>query len=133
MKLLRTSKSAWAVWIVLAASGAIPPDLPGQTPASAKADNTAVNKRDRDTGAPTADKQKNNKSDTVLAANIRKALIADKSLSTYGHNVKIVAQNGVVTLKGPVHTDDEVNTIVAKAAEVTGDRSKIVNELSVKK
>jgi|SRR5579862_7597503 len=42
-------------------------------------DNTKAN---RDAGA-TADQQKENKSDRELARHIRKAVIADKSLSTY--------------------------------------------------
>jgi hypothetical protein len=45
--------------------------------------------------------------------------MADKSLSTYAHNVKIISQNGTVTLKGPVRSDDEVRSIVYKANDVT--------------
>jgi osmotically-inducible protein OsmY len=44
----------------------------------------------------------------------------DKSLSTYAHNVKIVSQNGVVTLKGPVRSDEEKLNVEAKAAEIAG-------------
>ena len=51
---------------------------------------------------------------------IRKAVVDDKSLSTYGHNVKIISQHGKVTLKGPVHTDEESKNIEAKAVEVAG-------------
>ena len=65
------------------------------------ADNTEVNKRDRKTGAVTADQQKENQGDRELTANIRKALMDNKELSTYAHNVKIVSRNGMVTLKGP--------------------------------
>jgi hyperosmotically inducible periplasmic protein len=63
-------------------------------------DNTAVNKRDQNPGEATADQQKMNAADRALTAKIRKAVIADKSLSTYAHNVKIISQNGTVTLKG---------------------------------
>ena len=38
---------------------------------------------------------------------IRRSVAGDKSLSTYGHNVKIISQHGKVTLKGPVNSDDE--------------------------
>lgn len=55
----------------------------------------------------------------------------DKSLSTYAHNVKIIAQNGMVTLKGPVTSEEEKKTIEAKAAEVVGPE-KVTNELQVK-
>lgn len=94
-------------------------------------DNTKVNKRDRGEAATTADQQKNNLSDRELTQKIRKAVIADKSLSTYAHNVKIIAQNGAVTLKGPVRSDEEKKTIVAKAAEIAGS-DKVTDDLSVK-
>src|ERR1700722_20083459 len=71
-----------------------------------KPDNTAVNKRDRDPGEATADQQKMNPADRDLSAKIRRSIMADKSLSTYAHNVKIISQNGTVTLKGPVRSDD---------------------------
>jgi osmotically-inducible protein OsmY len=97
-----------------------------------KPDNTAVNKRDRTPGEATAQDQKTNATDRTLAANIRRAVVADKSLSTYAHNVKIISQDGVVTLKGPVRSDAEVKTIVSKATEVVGSSDKVVNQLSVK-
>jgi len=97
-----------------------------------KPDNSKVNKRDKNPGEATADQQKMNESDRTLAATIRKSVMADKSLSTYAHNVKIISQDGVVTLKGPVKSSDEVNTIMAKAVEATGSASKVVNQMSVK-
>jgi osmotically-inducible protein OsmY len=62
---------------------------------------------------------------------IRRAVVADKSLSTYAHNVKIVAQNGKVTLKGPVHTEDEKKTIDSKATEIAG-AGNVDNQITVK-
>jgi len=62
---------------------------------------------------------------------IRKAIIADKSLSTYGHNVKVISEHGKVTLKGPVHTAEERSNIEAKATEIAGD-GNVVNRISVK-
>jgi hyperosmotically inducible protein len=97
-----------------------------QTPA----DNTKVNKRDRATGAATADQQKENTTDRALTQKIRRALIHDKSLSTYAHNVKIVAQDGQVTLKGPVRTEDEKKTVEAKATEVAG-AGRVTNQISI--
>lgn len=97
-----------------------------------KPDNTKVNKADREAGAPTADKQKMNKADRELTQQIRKAIMADKSLSTYAHNVKIISQDGVVTLKGPVHSEDEKKAIEAKATEVAGNSAKIDDEITVK-
>lgn len=91
-----------------------------------KADNTRENKNN----LPTADQQKETKADRDLAAKIRKSLVADKSLSTYGHNVKIIVQNGEVTLKGPVRSEEESQAIQAKAQQfATG--TAIHNELTV--
>src|ERR1041385_7355188 len=83
-------------------------------------DNTTVNKRDKDASQPTADQAKNAMSDRDIMQKIRKAVVGDKSLSTYGHNVKIISQHGKVTLKGPVHTKEEKKNIEAKAIEVAG-------------
>ena len=95
------------------------------------ADNTKVNERDRKTGAVTADQQKENEGDRELTANIRKALMDNKELSTYAHNVKIVSRNGMVTLKGPVRTEDEKKTVEAKATEIAG-AGKVKSMISVK-
>ena len=94
-------------------------------------DNTKVNKQDRASGAVTADQQKENRSDRELTQQIRKAVTGDKSLSTYAHNVKIVAQGGTVTLKGPVRSEEEKKAIVAKAEEVAG-AGKVTDQLSIK-
>jgi hyperosmotically inducible protein len=90
-------------------------------------DNSGTNK----TQPTTADQQKENISDRQIAAKIRRSVVADKSLSTYGHNVKIIAQNGSVTLKGPVHSEEEKRSIAAKAADVVG-QDKVTNQLMVK-
>lgn len=97
-----------------------------QTPA----DNTKVNKRDRAKGAATADQQKENTTDREITQKIRRALMDDKTLSTYAHNVKIVAQGGQVTLKGPVRTEDEKKTVEAKATEVAG-AGHVTNHISI--
>jgi len=97
-----------------------------QTPAP---DNSKTN-RDRKQGAPTADQQKLNSSDTDISKQIRSSIMKDKSLSTYAHNVKIIAQDGKVTLKGPVRSEDEKSNIAAKAAAVAGD-SNVMNQLTV--
>ena len=99
---------------------------------SAKPDNTKINQRDKDPNAPTAGSQKMNATDQALTAKIRRAVIADKTLSTYAHNVKIISQDGVVTLKGPVRTDAEVTNLMAKATDAAGGPDKVVNQLSVK-
>jgi len=101
-----------------------------QTQTQAPADNTKVNQRDREKGAATADQQKENASDRAITQKIRQSLMADKSLSTYAHNVKVIAQDGQVTLKGPVRTEDEKKTIEAKAIEVAG-AGHVTNQISI--
>jgi len=96
----------------------------------AKADNTKVNKQDRQEGAMTADQQKMNASDRELAQKVRKAIVADKSLSTYAHNVKVIAKDGTVTLKGPVRSAEEKSAVEAKATEAAG-AGKVTNELTI--
>ena len=98
-----------------------------QTP---KPDNSKVNTRDRETGAVTADQQKNDLSDRQATQKIRQSLMKDKGLSTYAHNVKIVTQNGQVTLKGPVRSQAEKETVEAKALEVVGT-GHVINEISI--
>lgn len=93
-------------------------------------DNTKVNARDRAKGAVTADQQKDNAGDIDVAKRIRQSVIKDKSLSTYAHNVKIVAQGGQVTLKGPVRTEEEKRSIESKATEIAG-AGHVTNEISV--
>lgn len=90
-------------------------------------DNSANNKQQ----GITADQQSNAATDRTITQNIRKALMANTSLSTYAHNVKIVTRDGMVTLKGPVKSDDEKQKVVAAAGEVV-DPSKIDDQLTVK-
>jgi hyperosmotically inducible protein len=104
---------------------------PTSQQASPAADNTKVNERDRSQNEPTADQQKENRSDRDITQQIRQSIMKDKSLSTYAHNVKVVTQDGQVTLKGPVRSEDEKKAIEAKAAEIAGD-GKVTSELNIK-
>jgi hyperosmotically inducible periplasmic protein len=106
----------------------------GQTPdtSTPKPDNTKVNKRDRNAGEVTADQQKANATDQDLTRRIRQSIMSDKSLSTYAHNIKIISQNGTVTLKGPVKSGDEKKAVVAKAVAVAGSDNKVTDQISVK-
>ena len=102
-----------------------------QEASPAAPDNTTVNERDRSQNEPTADQQKDNRSDRDITQQIRQSIMKDKSLSTYAHNVKIVTQHGQVTLKGPVRSEDEKRAIEAKATEVAGE-NKVTSELNIK-
>jgi len=99
----------------------------GQTASSQSTDNSAQNKAQ----SPTADNQPNAKSDRMTAAQVRKAIVGDKDLSTYAHNVKVIVSSGSVTLKGPVKSDDEKQKVAADAASVVS-ADKVANELTVK-
>ena len=96
-------------------------------PSSTAPDNSSQNKNHD----KTADSQKENTSDREITQKIRQSIMADKSLSTYAHNVKIITQDGQVTLKGPVQDQNEKETIASKAADVAGT-GKVNNQLTVK-
>ena len=102
-----------------------------QDSAAPAADNTKVNQRDKNKAERTADQQKENQPDRELARQIRRSIVQDKSLSSFAHNVKIIAQNGVVTLKGPVRSDEEKTAVEAKASEIVG-ADKVTSQLEVK-
>ena len=101
-----------------------------QEPQSPPPDNTKVNQRDRDSSQSTADQQKENANDKALARQIRQALVKDKALSTYAHNVKVISQGGQVTLKGPVRSQEEKRTVEAKAEQIAGEQN-VTSQLEV--
>ncbi len=101
-------------------------------PSSRSPDNTGINKRDRSSQEQTADQAGENSLDRDVMQKIRKAVIADKSLSSYAHNIKIISKNGQVTLKGPVRSTTEKKIIEAKAVDVVG-ADKVINHLSIKR
>ncbi len=94
-------------------------------------DNSKMNSGDQSAAAPTADQAKNDVADRDLMRKIRQAIYKDKSLSTYAHNVKIIAAQGKVTLKGVVHTQDEKATIESKATDIAGV-GNVTNNITVK-
>ena len=87
---------------------------------TADADNTARNERDRNAATQLPTDQAENEADRQVSANVRKAVVADDSLSINAQNIKIVTSNGYVTLRGPVKTDREKEAIGAKAKQVAG-------------
>jgi len=115
----------------LACSIAMAQDNSPGTIASSSADNTKLNERDKSQQTLKPTDQPNNSVDVKLAAAVRKAIVDDKSLSTNAHNVKLVAANGVVTLRGPVTSEAEKEKVGQRASSVTGV-SKVDNQLDVK-
>ncbi|HEY6991008.1 MAG TPA: BON domain-containing protein [Bryobacteraceae bacterium] len=116
---------------LMAASLSIGPLQAVQNTTAKPPDNTRMNKRDKSQSEPTADQGKNNLSDRQLMSHIRRDVTKDKTLSTYAHNVKIIAEHGKVTLKGPVRSDDEKRTIEEYARKYAGD-GNVTNELDIK-
>jgi len=94
-------------------------------------DDTKINKRDKEGSAPTAQNQSNNSEDRKVLADVRKAIVKDKSLSANAHNIKILAAGGTVTLRGPVKTTEEKSKVEEIAQQVAGVDS-VKNELDVK-
>src|SRR5688572_27896733 len=87
----------------------------GNVAAAPDADNTARNERDNNEAAKTPLDQGENASDLEISAGIRKAIVADDSLSSNAHNVKLITSAGVVTLRGPVKSAQEKTTVEMKA------------------
>jgi hyperosmotically inducible periplasmic protein len=99
-------------------------------PAATAPDNSGINTRDRANNAMTAGEQSGAKSDLRLTAQIRRAIVKDKSLSMMAHNVKIISVNGEVTLRGPVKTEQEKTTVGSKAQAIAGT-DRVDNRLEV--
>ncbi len=97
---------------------------------STDATNTRLNKRDRSMESTTPIDQPNDSTDIKLAAAVREAIVQDDALSVHAHNVKLVAANGVVTLRGPVTSADEKTAVAAKVAAVPGV-TRVDNQLDV--
>ncbi len=81
--------------------------------------------------ATAADDQKATPEDKELTRKIRDAFAADKTLPASVHNIKVSAQNGVVTLKGTVKSEDEKKMVIAKAVEVVGKAENVTDQLMV--
>jgi osmotically-inducible protein OsmY len=93
-------------------------------------DNSGRNVRDRDDQTKTPADQSENEADRTITQNIRQALTADDSLSTNAKNVKIITNDGTVTLRGPVKSEKEKTDIEAKAKQVAGVK-RVDNQIEV--
>lgn len=90
------------------------------------ADNTKTN----ESAGVTADQQKSDPTDLEITRRIRRSIVHDKSLSVDAHNVKVIARDGNVTLKGPVNSEAEKTNIEAKAVAIVG-QGKVNDEIKV--
>jgi osmotically-inducible protein OsmY len=71
-----------------------------------------------------------NSSDRTITQKIRRSIHQDTSLSTYAHNIKVITQDGKVTLRGPVRSEDEKSNLQAKAVAVAGEEN-VTNQLEI--
>jgi hyperosmotically inducible periplasmic protein len=93
-------------------------------------DNTKVNKRDRAASEVTADQQTNSERDLNITQRIRQNIMKEKNFSINAQNVKVIAVDGKVTLKGPVNSASEQDRILKHARAIAGT-SNVTNEMSI--
>ena len=96
-----------------------------------KPDNAATNERDRSGETKTSGDQSNSSADLKITQAIRRALMKDSELSTTAKNIKIITDNGQVTLRGPVKNAQEKAKIDQLARSAAGG-AKIDDQLDVK-
>ena len=96
-----------------------------------KPDNTATNERDRSGETQTSGDQSNSSTDLKITQAIRQALMKDSELSITAKNIKIITDNGQVTLRGPVKNAQEKGKIDQLAKSAAGG-AKIIDQLDVK-
>ena len=119
------TKTAILFGLILAATG-----CDKGSAATAPADNTKVNERDRNTAALTPGDQGENEVDRTITQKIRQGVMKNDALSMTAKNVKIITANSVVTLRGPVKNDKEKADIVAIAQGTEGVK-RVDNQLEV--
>ncbi len=123
MKMILANSMVWAALVSVQAMAQTPATAPDNTGSNAVSTNSSLS-------SSVADGQSNQSSDLKITQRIRQSVMADKSLSTYAHNVKIVSVNGAVTLNGVVKSAHERSVIQAKARAVAG-KSNVTNDLTV--
>jgi osmotically-inducible protein OsmY len=64
-------------------------------------------------------------------AQIRKEIVAGKTMSINAKNVKIITNNGQVTLRGPVNTSEE-KRLIGEIADRIARSENVDNQLEVK-
>ncbi|HKP56329.1 MAG TPA: BON domain-containing protein [Polyangiales bacterium] len=115
------------------AEGATPPATslpPADSADKHAADNTAHNKRDQSGETLTPIDQSNDSNDVKLAAAVRRAVVGADGLSFTAKNVKIIAADGRVTLRGPVKSQAEKTRVEQVARQAAGSAS-VVSQLEI--
>jgi len=113
-----------------APSSAVTPADTARADRDTRPDNTAVNQRDASPHAKTPIDQNENQADINVTAKIRQQVLDEKDLSIDARNAKIITADGKVTLRGPVKSDQERDTLDRIARDVAGE-GNVDNQLEV--
>jgi hyperosmotically inducible periplasmic protein len=106
------------------------PPLAAEGSVTNDANNTGINDRDNNDAAVTAQTQSNDSGDIELLSTIRQEIVEEDTLSTSAHNIKIVTNNGAVTLRGPVNSSVEKSKVEILVQQISGVES-VDNQLEV--
>jgi hyperosmotically inducible protein len=119
--------------VSLMAGTALAQQTPAPKPSADKtdSDNTARNARDRDNQTKTPFDQGNSAADVDMTKRIREKIVAEKGVSVNARNVKVITNQGRVTLRGPVNTTQEKSLIGEIAAQIARAEN-VNNQLEVK-
>jgi len=106
------------------------PAVSDPPPAETRKDNTGVNERDRNEAAKTPFDQGQDTPDVKMTANIRQKIVNHSGMSINARNIKIITEDGKVTLRGPVKSQEEKDLIDKFAKESAGE-DKVDNQLEI--
>jgi len=98
-----------------------PARVTGDTSKAPAPDNTAINSRDAEGANLTPIDQKENTTDVRITADIRKRVLGESGLSINARNAKIITSDGRVTLRGPVSSGEEKETLERIALSIAGE------------
>jgi hyperosmotically inducible protein len=124
-----SSKIFFALGLGLAALGC---DNAGDGPrvGTTPVDNSQINERDRNSATLTPGDQGENEVDRGITQKIRQEVIKADGLSMNAKNVKIITAGSVVTLRGPVNSDQERSQIMSIAQRVDGVK-RVDNQIEI--
>lgn len=106
------------------------PDDTSRAPSATSPENTAINERDASGATKTPIDQDETQADVNRTAEIRQRIVDQDGLSINARNAKVITQGGKVTLRGPVESQAEKDTLDRIAREVAGD-ANVDNQLEV--
>ena len=105
---------------------------PTRTASTTQADNTGRNRADSERDAKTPMDQSQSSDHVQLTADVRRAILAEDSLSMGAKNCKIITdKSGRVWLRGAVNTQAEKEMIERIARRIAGEDT-VTNQLEVK-